>query len=166
VITDDAGSTADAKTPTAAADASTATGEVTAVSTIADASSGVSSYPVTVDFTDDSGDFNVGATVLVDITIAEVQDVVQVPSFAVTTDGDSSTVTVTKDGKEETREVTTGLTSGGMVEITSGLEAGEEVVIKLGGRFGGNGGTGGTGTQGGEAPVFQVGPEGIVTEGR
>jgi multidrug efflux pump subunit AcrA (membrane-fusion protein) len=42
-------------------------------------------------------------------------------------------VIVSEDGKEETREVTTGLTSGTMVEITSGLEAGETVVLRFGG---------------------------------
>jgi membrane fusion protein, macrolide-specific efflux system len=120
------------KTPTVSGDAASATGTVTEVGTLADASSGVASYPVTVDFTDDSGDFNVGATVLVEITIEEVEDVLQVPVMAVTDDGDGSTVTVTKDGKEEERAVTTGFSSGGMIEIKSGLEEGEQVVISFG----------------------------------
>ena len=80
------------KTPTVSGDAASATGTVTEVGTLADASSGVASYPVTVDFTDDSGDFNVGATVLVDITIEEVEDVLQVPVMAVTTTATASTV--------------------------------------------------------------------------
>ena len=101
-------------------------------------------YPVTVAFTDRRGDYNVGATVTVDITYAQVEDVVQVPSFAVTTTNGTSTVTVsTDDGKKETRTVTTGLTSGGMVEITSGLEAGEQVVIDV--RPGDGAGGGGSG---------------------
>ncbi len=120
------------KRPTLSGDAASASGTVTEVGTLADASSGVASYPVTVDFTDDSGDFNVGATVLVEITIEEVEDVLQVPVMAVTDDGDGSIVTVTKDGKEEVREVTTGFSSGGMIEITRGLEEGEQVVISFG----------------------------------
>ena len=48
---------------------------------MADASSGVASYPVTVAFSDTSGDYNAGATVSVDITYAEVDDAVQVPSW-------------------------------------------------------------------------------------
>jgi macrolide-specific efflux system membrane fusion protein len=119
-------------TPTVSGDAASASGTVTEVGTLADASSGVASYPVTVDFTDDSGDFNVGATVLVEITIEEVEAVLQVPVMAVTDDGDGSTVTVTKDGKEEERVVTTGFSSGGMIEIKSGLEEGEQVVISFG----------------------------------
>jgi macrolide-specific efflux system membrane fusion protein len=68
----------------------------------------------------------------VEITIEEVEAVLQVPVMAVTDDGDGSTVTVTKDGKEEERVVTTGFSSGGMIEIKSGLEEGEQVVISFG----------------------------------
>ena len=56
------------------------------VGRIADASSGVASYPVTVAFEDTDGEFNVGATVSVEITYDEVEDVVQVPALAVTTE--------------------------------------------------------------------------------
>jgi macrolide-specific efflux system membrane fusion protein len=119
---------------------STATGTVTAVGQIADASSGVASYPVTVAFTDDTGTFNVGATVQIDITIDEVQNVVQLPTFAVTTTDTGSTVTVSANGKESTRTVTTGLASGGFTQITSGLKGGEEVVLAIPGRGGGQGG--------------------------
>ena len=94
------------------------------------ASSGVAAYPVTVIFDDTSGQFNVGATVSVAIDYAEVADAVQVPSRAVTASDGTSTVTVRKDdGDDETRTVTTGLTADGMVQITDGLEAGEQVVI-------------------------------------
>lgn len=99
------------------------------VSTIADASSGVASYPVTVSFTDDSGDYNAGATVLVEFTYDERTDAVLVPAFAVTNEEGKSTVLVDVDGERDTRTVTTGATSGAMVEITSGLEAGESVVV-------------------------------------
>jgi macrolide-specific efflux system membrane fusion protein len=147
----DTGTTDDATdAPQVATDAATVTGEVTEVGTIADASSGVASYPVTVAFHDDSGDFNVGATVSVDITIAEVADVVQIPSFAVTTSNGASTVTVSDDnGHQETREVTTGLTAGTMVEIVTGLKAGEQVVLATPGGFGQGGPPTGAAAQGG-----------------
>ena len=110
------------------------------VGRIADASSGVASYPVTVLFENTDGEFNAGETVSVEITYDEVQDVVQVPTLAVTTEEDgSSTVTVRTDDGDETRTVETGLTSGTMTEITAGLEAGETVVMS----FGGQGGAGG-----------------------
>ena len=121
-------------------------GEVTEVADIADASSGVATYAVTVAFDDTSGDFNAGATVLVDITVSEVTDVVQVSSLAVTTsDGESTVTVVADDGSDEARAVTTGMSAGSMVEITSGLEPGERVRLALPGGGGGGLGTGGEG---------------------
>ncbi len=141
--TDDQGDTTETTTPAVTASDSGVKGLVTEVGTVADASSGVASYPVTVMFSDTSGDFNVGATVTVDITYAEVTDAVQVPSFAVTTNTDgTSSVQVKTDSGTETRTVTTGLTSGTMVQITDGLEAGESVVITLPGRGGADGADG------------------------
>jgi membrane fusion protein, macrolide-specific efflux system len=129
-----------------------AAGEVTEVGAMADASSGVASYPVTVAFTDDSGDYNVGATVMVEITYDEREDVVQVPAMAVTTADGTSTVTVRSDDGDEDRAVDTGLTSGSMVEITSGLEAGEQVVVTVPGARGGGGPDGGP-------PAFSAGSD-------
>jgi macrolide-specific efflux system membrane fusion protein len=142
-----------AQPPPAAAGAASVTGEVVEVGQVADASSGVASYPVTVAFSDDSGDYNVGATVSVEITYDQVVDAVQIPSFAVTTTDGVSTVTVSTDGGEETRTVTTGLTEGTMVQITSGLEAGEEVIISFPEGPGGGGGQGGP-------PAFGAATEG------
>ena len=93
---------------------------------------------MTVSFTDQSGTFNPGATVDVVITYAEKQNAVQVPTLAITTSNGASTVTVSKNGSTESRTVTTGLTSGGMTEITSGLQAGEQVVISFPTFGGGN----------------------------
>jgi len=132
-----------------------ATGEVTELSTIADASSGVASYPVTVSFTDDSGDFQAGASVLVEITYAEKTDAVMVPVLAVSNSNGTSTVTVDNDSKRETRTVTTGLTSGRMIEIESGLEEGESVVVTTPGGFGAGAGQG---------PMGQVGGANETTE--
>jgi multidrug efflux pump subunit AcrA (membrane-fusion protein) len=128
-----------------------ASGEVTDVGAMADASSGVASYPVTVAFTDESGDYNVGATVMVEITYDEREDVVQVPAMAVTTADGTSTVTVRSDEGDEERTVDTGLTSGTMIEITSGLEAGEQVVVTVPGARGG-------GLEGGP-PAFSAGSD-------
>ncbi len=141
--------------------ASSATGTVTDVGTVATVSSGVAKYPVTVTFSDDTGTFNPGATVVARITYAEKQNALQVPAAAVTTTNGVSTVTVNDNGSKQTQTVTTGLTSGNMVEITSGLQAGDQVVISFPSfQFGGNrgttaGGSGstartGTGTRGGE----------------
>jgi multidrug efflux pump subunit AcrA (membrane-fusion protein) len=123
-----------------------ATGKVTDVGTIADASSGVATYPVTVAFADTSGGYHPGANATVEITYAQVPDAIQVPALAVTTTNGTSTVTVSANGKEQTHEVTTGLTSNGMVQITNGLQEGEQVVLRFPGagalqqRFQGAGG--------------------------
>jgi macrolide-specific efflux system membrane fusion protein len=119
----------------AVTDAAVATGEVTEISQIADASSGVASYTVAVEFVDEDDLFYVGTTVIAEILTGERTDVVQVPSQAVTSDGDGSTVTValdgTLEGTLESRPVITGETSGNMTEITSGVEPGEVVVIEI-----------------------------------
>jgi hypothetical protein len=103
----------------------------------------------------------VGSTVSGDVATDQRQNVVQVSSLAITTTDTGSTVTVatngTVDGPTETRKVTTGLTASGNTEITSGLKAGEKVVITItrpggfsppGGLQQGNG----TGLQRGEFP--------------
>lgn len=135
-------------------DVEAATGSVTEVSGVADASSGVATYPVTIEFSDESGDYNAGATVLVELAYGDPTETVQVPSLAVVTaDDGATTVTVRTSDGDETRSVTTGETSGTMVAITSGLEAGEQVVVSLpgagrgGGGFPGGGG-GGAGPNG------------------
>ena len=73
-----------------------------------------------------------GATVTGAIATNVRQNLLQVPARAVTTNNGASTVTVATNGKlsgpTETRVVQTGVTSGGMVEITSGLEEGDSVI--------------------------------------
>jgi multidrug efflux pump subunit AcrA (membrane-fusion protein) len=128
-----AGNNTTATTAPVASDAANVTGAVSSVSTVADASSGVASYPVVVTFNDSSGSFNVGATVQVDITIKQIENAVQVPVAAITPSPDgSSTVTVRSANGDATRTVTTGITSDGMTQITNGLSKGDQVVISFG----------------------------------
>jgi multidrug efflux pump subunit AcrA (membrane-fusion protein) len=127
-----------------------ATGKVTEVAQVADTSSGVAQYPVTIAFTASADDFYVGSNVSGSITTKTRTNVLQVPVRAVTTATDGTTtvkvaVDGTADGKSETRKVKTGLTSDGNIEITKGLEAGEKVIvagiggIPTGGAGGGSG---------------------------
>lgn len=138
-----------------------ATGAVTSVSQVASTTNGVAGYPVVVTFDADSNSFAVGGTVTTAIATNAKNDVIQVPTRALSTANGKTVVTVSKDGKvggpTETRVVATGITAGGQTEITSGLKAGEQVVITLptffgtggaGGTTGRNGGNGGTGTGG------------------
>jgi RND family efflux transporter MFP subunit len=55
-----------------------------------------------------------------------------VPSTAVLNRDSGPAVQVVKDGRVETRNVSVGVRSGGMVEIVDGLQAGEQVVLKSG----------------------------------
>jgi len=113
----------------------TTPGKVTNVSKVATTSSGVAQYPVTVSFTDNSGNFYIGATVSGAIATQVRPNVIQVPVRAVTTNSGVSTVVVatkgTLDGPTEVRTVQTGATANGMVEITSGLKEGEQVLVPV-----------------------------------
>src|SRR5207249_11162961 len=59
-------------------------------------------------------------------------NVVSVPSAAITSSGGQSTVTVQVNGKDEVRTVETGLKGDGTTEIVSGLGAGDQVVMSVG----------------------------------
>jgi multidrug efflux pump subunit AcrA (membrane-fusion protein) len=75
-----------------------------------------------------------GRRFIAEITVAERTGVLLIPSASVTTDDGLSTVQLardgTVDGRTETREVTTGETSGNQIEVTSGLEVGDRVVFE------------------------------------
>jgi macrolide-specific efflux system membrane fusion protein len=158
---DDAGSEATEANPFGVAAEPDATGTVTSVGAIADASSGVASYPVEVTFEGSADEFHVGATVDVDIVYEQVEDALQVPSQAVTTTEGTSTVVVARGDARETRTVETGITSGGMVQITSGLEEGEQLVITITtGGFAGGGQGDGDGGGGGFTPPVGFGQGG------
>lgn len=138
------GSGADSDSTDSSAADVTATGTVTEVSRVADASSGVATYAVMVTFTADSDEVWVGSAATAEIVTAERNDVVQVSSRAVSTSGGGSTVTVavdgTADGATDERTVETGESSGDMVEIVSGLEPGEFVIVQTPSFGGGAGG--------------------------
>jgi len=68
------------------------------------------------------------ATVI--ITVQQAQNVLVVPDRAIQTQGGNSVVEVQKsDGSTETVVVQTGLSNGTNTEITSGLEAGQTVIL-------------------------------------
>jgi hypothetical protein len=81
-------------------------------------------------------------------------NVVMIPTAAVKGSGSSATVQVSANGTTETRTVTAGQQSGGMIEIVSGLNEGENVVYSQAFRgFPGRGQSG--------APFPQGGPSGM-----
>jgi macrolide-specific efflux system membrane fusion protein len=130
-----------------------ATAELASIDPNAITSNDVVTYPVT--FTLDSlpDGVRAGQTVNVSVTVGQVDDAVYVNPAALTTVGSRHTVLVLENGQQVSRQVEIGLTGDQGVEITSGLQAGEQVVLKQSttGTNGGGGPAGG-GFPGGGMP--------------
>ncbi len=103
-------------------------GKVTFISSTATkSSSGVVTYLVRVEITDDQGaQIKEGMTTYVEFLTQEAVDAILVPVEAVTNRGRTSTVTLA-DGKE--REVIVGVSDGTMIEIISGLSIDENILV-------------------------------------
>ena len=105
------------------------TGTVASIGLTADTSSGVATFPVTIDVTGTPAGLYAGASANVTITYYQLANVLAVPSATISPGpGGQSTVRVMVHGRQVTKDVSTGLTSGGLTQITSGLTAGEQVV--------------------------------------
>ena len=107
----------------------TAQGTVTTVDVQDTVSNNVVEYGVTVTLDQADASLRLGQTASVSITTATKSDVLNVPSAAVRTVGDISTVTVRKDGKDTTTVVQIGLVGDSATEIISGLSVGDAVVL-------------------------------------
>ena len=120
--------------------AATTTGQVTG--------SGVTTYSATITLEDSPEGVKEGMSVSVVVTTQQVDDVIWVPTAAITTVGGVSTVTVRSGEVDTVVEITTGLAGDAGTEVTSGVSVGDELVIDLGDAgtftgFGRNGGFGG-----------------------
>jgi HlyD family secretion protein len=71
-----------------------------------------------------------GLSAVVNIISQKKDNILLVPSKAITRQSGKSTVQVVTASGTETREVQTGMTDGSYTEITSGLSEGEKLVIK------------------------------------
>lgn len=107
----------------------TATGTVTSVDIVPTTGNNVTTYGVTITLDDATGDLKDGMSASVVVTTGEATDVLWAPTAAITTAGGQSTVTVRKDGKDSTVQVTTGLAGDSGTEITTGVVAGDQLVI-------------------------------------
>ena len=129
-------------------------GTVTSVAMLASSSSTVPSYPVTISVTGTPTGLYPGASATVAITVKQVTDAVVVPTAAIHYESGNAVVYQMSGGKQVSKPVTTGMTSGGQTQIVSGLSDGDQVVIPsrgtgttgTGTTRGGTGGTGTTGT--------------------
>jgi trimeric autotransporter adhesin len=87
------------------------------------------SYPVTVQLIDPVGRLSVGAGAGVTITVKTVSDGLTVPTSAVHALGALHTVEVLAGGKVDTVRVGVGAIGDDRTQITSGLKAGQQVVL-------------------------------------
>lgn len=103
---------------------------VAAIDPSATTSNSVVTYGVTLTLDKVPTGAKAGQTVSVSVTTGSVENVVLVNAAAITTVGNRHTVTVVAGGVQETRAVEIGLEGDSATEITSGLTAGEQVVVK------------------------------------
>jgi multidrug efflux pump subunit AcrA (membrane-fusion protein) len=102
---------------------------VTSVGEIATISSGVATFPVTVQITGTHPALRDGMSATVNVVINQVVGVLTVPTSAVHTNGTTTTVQVLKNGVPSTVVVTVGAADASRTQIISGLSAGDTVVI-------------------------------------
>jgi len=104
-------------------------GKVTAVDVNSTTVSNVITYNVTVSVVDPPTRLKPGMTASVSVTTQEKDNVLELPSTAITTSGSSGVVQVVgADGKVVTKAITIGLRGDSADEITSGLSEGDKVV--------------------------------------
>lgn len=117
-------------------------GTVASIGLTADTSSGVATFPVVINVTGTPPGLYAGASATVSIIYHQVSNALVVPTGAIRPSGGGKTVVYTMaGGHQAAKDVTTGLTSGGLTQITSGLTAGERVVVVIP-RVVGTGGSG------------------------
>ena len=114
-------------TPAGATQGLTAT--VSAVGVLGTVTSGVATFPVTVDISGSHASLRSGMSAIVTVIINQVVGVLTVPTSAVHTNGGSSTVQVLKNGAPVSTPVTVGASDATLTEIQSGLNPGDTVVI-------------------------------------
>ena len=129
------------------ASGSTATvyGTVSSVGLVAQSSgsgsSSVASFPVVVAVTGTPSGLYAGTSATLTITTVQLNNVVEVPTSAISYSNGQATVTKVVDGKQVATAVTTGAAASGETQITSGLKSGDviiERVVKFNGTAGGN----------------------------
>ncbi|WP_116202027.1 efflux RND transporter periplasmic adaptor subunit [Amycolatopsis circi] len=132
-------------------------------------SSNVVSYGTKLALTNPPSGLRPGQSASVVITVAEADSVLSVPAAAVRTSGTTNVVTVEQNGQSVSRQVEVGVRGESTVEIKSGLNEGDSVVLTAASpttssgsngqqRSGGTGGLGGFG--GGQQGGFGGGRQG------
>jgi HlyD family secretion protein len=116
----------------------TVPGTVTAIDTQSTVTNNVVEYGVTVVLGGNATSIRLGQSASITITVGRKSDVLSVPTSAITTAGDRSTVTRREGETDRTVEVQTGMVGSTGTEITSGLAEGDTVVLPTSGSSGSN----------------------------
>jgi macrolide-specific efflux system membrane fusion protein len=148
-------------------------GTVTSVGLIASGSSGVATFPVGIAVTGNPSGLYAGTSATVSIIVQQIDNAVEVPTAAIAySPNGQATVVVVQNGNQVPRAITTGVSSGGDTQVTSGLSPGDKVLEHVvtfnrtagGGNnlFGGstNGPGGGGGPQSGQIIIRKGGGPG------
>ncbi len=106
-------------------------GKITSIAPAATVSSGVATFAVTAKLTDTSNSIKPGVSATVNIVVNQVVHVLTVPTGAVHTTAAGSTVLILVNGKPQSVAVQTGASDPTRIEITSGLQLNEVVVIAI-----------------------------------
>ncbi len=105
------------------------TGKVVGIDKIGSVSGGVTNYTVIVRFDEPSEDVLPNMGVDGTIILEEKQNVLTIPSAAITSNRQQKTVTVLKDGQESVVKIETGITDGAYTEVVSGLNEGDIILV-------------------------------------
>jgi multidrug efflux pump subunit AcrA (membrane-fusion protein) len=107
----------------------TTSGTVTAIDVQETVSNNVVQYGVTVTLDEAPSTLRLGQTASVTITTDSKQGVLSVPTNAITTTGDVSTVTVRRDGTDRVTVVQLGIAGDTRTEVVSGVQEGDVLVL-------------------------------------
>jgi multidrug efflux pump subunit AcrA (membrane-fusion protein) len=92
-------------------------------------STGAATFPVTIRITGSTKGLYAGSSASVSIIVKQVENVLTVPTQAVTTKSGKTYVSVVKNGKVTRTAITIGQTYGAQTEVTEGLSAGDTVQL-------------------------------------
>lgn len=106
----------------------TFTGKVVSVDKVGSTSSGVTNYPVIIQFDTEAAEILPNMAATANIILETKNNVLVIPSSAVTTSNGTSTARIFKEGREQVVSVEIGLTGDSGVEIISGLSEGDVVI--------------------------------------
>jgi macrolide-specific efflux system membrane fusion protein len=106
----------------------TADGKVTQIQPVAATSNNVVQYPVTISFSKVPKQVRLGQTTTVEVAVGQADDVVTVPSTAISTSGGTSTVTLLRNGRQVRTPVEVGVQGTALTEIKSGVSEGDQIV--------------------------------------